>query len=359
MKRWFREMRGANPRVICLCLTLVGLGVVGFVWGAERHDGAGAVLGALMSSWLFFAGAVVGALAFSAVMTLIGAGWARPMHAISTRLVTYLPAATLGLLAICIGVSVHSVPSDTLGVGSAFFFSRELAGSLLLFGFGGLVLRPTLLASGDETTRRPRWPLVTYSLIFAAVGSLWAFDLVLGPATHWISTLIGPHLFVGAFITGAGVVLLISIRQDLLSAEQRSDAASLTLTLSIFWGYLFFSQLLTIWYGNLPDEVSFFIRRSVHGWQVVVLLVVAGVFVIPFLLLLRPGTRTSKRILTIAASAQLVGLWLERQLLVVPSLGGAKTTPIDAPSLLVDAGMAAVFILAVWPVLKRTRQRAA
>ena len=30
---------------------------------------------------------------------------------------------------------------------------------------------------------------------------------------------------------------------------------------SIFWGGLFFAQYLTIWYGNLPEEVGYFTRR--------------------------------------------------------------------------------------------------
>ena len=35
------------------------------------------------------------------------------------------------------------------------------------------------------------------------------------------------------------------------------DLGKMIFAFSIFWMYLFFSQYLVIWYGNLPEETSF------------------------------------------------------------------------------------------------------
>ena len=39
------------------------------------------------------------------------------------------------------------------------------------------------------------------------------------------------------------------------------DLGKMIFAFSIFWMYLFFSQYLVIWYGNLPEETQFFQAR--------------------------------------------------------------------------------------------------
>jgi hypothetical protein len=50
--------------------------------------------------------------------------------------------------------------------------------------------------------------------------------------------------------------------------------------------YFALSQFLIIWTGNLPSEITWYLRRMNYGWQYLALLVVAFHFVVPFLMLL-------------------------------------------------------------------------
>jgi len=148
-------------------------------------------------------------------------------------------------------------------------------------------------------------------------------------------------VFMSAFVAGTGVVTLLAIAGKKLSDSERADVGAFMLALSIFWGYLFWSQYLTIWYGNLPDEVNSALRRDAG----VVLTVVALVFAVPFVALLHPRSRSSPRILGGLVAVQLLGLWLNCHLLVVPSLAATGAAAVAPRDVLIGVGMLGAFAL--------------
>ncbi len=342
---WTREAEAAlGPRTMWAALAAVGLGAAAFATGLTG-GGAPRAYAALIASWLFFTGAAVGAVAFRALFRVVGAGWARPLAPMSGASAAFLPAAAGVLLVIVAGAGVAPWVAQPAGwLATPFLVARQLALNAALFGLAWAGFRgaggagaPTLRAS------------VAYLLLFAVVLSIWAFDFVLGPAPGWGSTLIGPYLFVGAFIAGAGLVTLLGVARGALSERQRVDAGALLLTLAIFWAYLFWSQYLTIWYANLPDEIAFALRRGVDGWGAVVGAVVVLVFAVPFLGLIHPRSRKQPRVLIAVLVAQLVGLWLNCNLLVLPSLSAPGTAPLGPRDLLIALGMLGAFALSVGP----------
>jgi hypothetical protein len=106
---------------------------------------------------------------------------------------------------------------------------------------------------------------------------------------------------------------------------------------SIFWMYLFFSQYLVIWYGNLPEETGFFQARlgteflqSTWYWEgwwdrinepyvKVALFTWICVWVVPFWLLLGQKPKKTWWFLGGVASVSAFGFWLERNVLMWPS----------------------------------------
>jgi hypothetical protein len=103
--------------------------------------------------------------------------------------------------------------------------------------------------------------------------------------------------------------------------------------------YLFFSQYLVIWYGNLPEETSFIRDRLGEGflqnvwylegfwgrvasepWVKVTLFAWLCVWVIPFWCLLGQQPKRTWWFVGPIASISAFGLWLERNVLVWPSL---------------------------------------
>jgi hypothetical protein len=71
-----------------------------------------------------------------------------------------------------------------------------------------------------------------------------------------------------------------------LTSKHLHDLGKLMLALVMLWAYLSFSQYLIIYSGNLPQEVTWYIRRLNGGWEWVGLALLLLHFALPFALLL-------------------------------------------------------------------------
>lgn len=346
---WFRDTRDAlGQRAAIAALIAIVAALVAFATGLGAGERP-ATFAALIASWIFFAGLAAGALAFRALFHIIDARWARPMAALGGAMLGFAPVA-LGLLLVIV-IAADFAPWLHGEPGSAWMSApavaiRELLVTAALFGAG------YLLAPRDGGRRGVAIACV-YCLAYAVALSLWGADLVLGADAEFASTLIGPFVFMSAFLAGTGLVTLLALRAGALSELGRRDAAKLVLALSIFWAYLFWSQYLTIWYGNLPEEVGFALRRTQGGWGGVVLTAIGLVFTLPFAVLLHPAGRRSRRTLTVLIVLQMLGLWLICQLLIVPSLTPPEASAFDLRTVLVGLGMLGAFSLSVARRVKR------
>src|SRR5262249_41290852 len=203
---------------------------------------------------------------------------------------------------------------------------------------------------------------VALAILFAVVYSLIAFDLVMSLAPQWHSTLFGWYFFAGAFWSACvGVSLTAVVLRSRLGAQNAfrnptvlHDLGKLVFAFSIFWIYLVFSQYIVIWYGDIPVETFFIVRRVYYlPWEAISCAVVILMWAAPFLVLLGVRPKKSPAILGTIAFAGVVGVWLERYLLVVPSLS-PRAIPFGWVQLLVTLGFFGAFMLCSLPGLNLT-----
>jgi hypothetical protein len=345
MTLWLQRVEaGLGRRGAAAAFLGIVLGLAAFATGLHGGEWP-RTFAALIASWLFFSGIAAGALAFVAVFRIVDARWARPLAGRAAALANFAPVALVLLVVILAGAnSAPWLPPESSGNAWLRLPSlalRELGLAVILWAVARRLLR-----SGSGGTQLPnRAVAVIYCLIYGVVLSIWAFDFVLGPDPNFESTLIGPSVFMAAFIAGTGFLTLLGVRSGALSEAQRRDTAAMVLALSIFWAYLFWSQYLTIWYGDLPQETTFALRRAQAGWAPLVLTTIGCVFAAPFVMLLNARGRKSARVLKTVIVVQLVGLWLNCHLLVVPSLASAGTAPITVRDVLIAAGVLGAFVL--------------
>ena len=162
--------------------------------------------------------------------------------------------------------------------------------------------------------------------IAVSVHTVVAWDFAMAIVPMWHSTIFGPYFVVGAIFSGiaALVIVMASLRRFLhlesyLRPLHFDNLGKLLLLMSLLWLYFTVAEHLTIWYGKQPAEYAVFESRiygnfAPYFWAMVILN-----FVVPFMLLSIRRLR-SIRTVTICAVTVLIGMWIERFLIVVNAL---------------------------------------
>jgi hypothetical protein len=91
------------------------------------------------------------------------------------------------------------------------------------------------------------------------------------------------------------------------------------LAFSTFWGYIWVCQYLLIWYGNIPEEVTYYLVRSSGPWLPVFLGGFVISWIIPFFTLLPRNNKRSWRVMAAMSVLVLLGRWLDLYIMVMPS----------------------------------------
>src|SRR5206468_4465527 len=148
-------------------------------------------------------------------------------------------------------------------------------------------------------------------ILYVFVMSFAAIDWVMSLSPHWASTIYGFLFVAGQLISSMSlmiaVVVLLSRAEPFASVLQKRHLHDLGKLLSAFvmlWAYFDFSQLLIIWSGNLPEEISFYRTRLYGGWGFVAVLVLVFHFFVPFFLLLSQDLKRNAKVLP------KIALWL-------------------------------------------------
>ena len=151
----------------------------------------------------------------------------------------------------------------------------------------------------------------------------WIFAMTLRPM--WHSTIFGPYFVVGAIYSGIAAILVAMVVLRRAYALDRyfkpvhfDYLGRLLLVFSLLWLYFTFAEYLTVFYGAEPAEMRAFWAKISGRFAVPFWTMVAGCFVIPFALMARRSTRTPRGTL-IAGIAVMIGMWLERYNIVVPT----------------------------------------
>jgi molybdopterin-containing oxidoreductase family membrane subunit len=162
--------------------------------------------------------------------------------------------------------------------------------------------------------------------VAVSVHTVVAWDFSMSIAPMWHSSIFGPYFVVGAIFSGiaALVIAMAIIRKTMhlekyLTSHHFNNLAKLLLLMSLLWIYFTVAENLTAWYGNEPKEMNVFGARIRGTFAPYFWIMVFCNFAVPVVLL---GIRRlrSIRTATIASVTVLIGMWLERFLIVIPTL---------------------------------------
>jgi hypothetical protein len=173
---------------------------------------------------------------------------------------------------------------------------------------------------------------------------------------HWFSTLFGPYSFVKAFYLGLGALIILAAVIRLTQGEKTGlspsnfhDMGKLFFAFCFLWADFFYAQLLVIWYGNISEETSYVITRTMMvPWKYLAWTVFAVSFLFPFLILLNKRVKTRPVFMVVLCSVVLCGLWLEHLLLLGPALSPEDIQlPLNPADGLITLGFLGLMALAI------------
>ncbi len=285
-----------------------------------------------LMSFLLILGLTVGSLGLVMLQHLTGGHWGiiirRPLESATRTLplmaIAFLPIAISGMRYLYSGHENEKgwLNAPAIGEGALSDFQKSYLTTHGIFGFYGraviyfgvwLVLMFTFNILSKQQDDKPedralrlRFKMLAGPgiILYVFVMGFAAIDWVMSLSPHWASTIYGFLFVVGQLISSMAlmiaVVVLLARTEPFVGVLQKRhlhDLGKLLLAFVMLWAYFDFSQLLIIWSGNQPEEISFYRSRLYGGWGVVAVIVLVFHFFVPFFLLLSQDVKRSAKVL--------------------------------------------------------------
>lgn len=364
-----RPLRGASSTyVLALGISLSVVAWALFAWGYQIVNGMAVsglnrpvYWGLYIVNFVFWIGISHAGTLISAILRLTDAGWRKPVTRAAEAITVFclmiggmFPLIHLGRVSLFYWLVPY--PNErllwpnfrsplvwdmtaitTYLIGSAVFLYLPLIPDLALVADRTTGRRSAIyrLLSLNWTGSDRQWHALERAMklmagmilaVAVSVHSVVAFDFSMTIAPMWHSTIFAPYFVAGAIFSGiAALVLVMAALRHFLHLENYlrpshfDNLGKLLLLMSLVWVYFTAAEHLTIWYGNVPGDMAVFNAREHGGFGAALWLMVTCNFLIPFVLL---GIRRLRNMTTICISGAtiLVGMWLERFLIVIPTL---------------------------------------
>ncbi len=237
-----------------------------------------------------------------------------------------------------------ALPWDVAAVSTYFTVS-------LLFWYLGLV--PDLASARDRAPTRTRrliygvfamgwqgsgfqWQRYRIAYVLLAglatplvisVHSVVSFDFSITQLPGWHSTIFPPYFVVGAIYSGLATVLLLLIPMrrafnlyDVITRKHLDAVAKLMLTMGLMLTYSYVIETFMAWYSaNTAERYTYLVSRPLGPYAIAYWIMTLLNVVSPQLFWVR-RLRTNPVALFLISAGILVGMWMERFIIIVTSL---------------------------------------
>jgi hypothetical protein len=317
----------------------------------------------LLLNGFYLTSVAVSSMFFLASQRLAGARWSAGLRRIPEAFMLILPAAAGLMLVLFFGrhwIYSRSLPSGLsdahanagrlVYLQAPFVFGR-MALALLAWSVFAWLFRSASLRQDREwsASLECHYLLNRYSaafvVVFAFSFSLGCYDWLMSLDPSWSTTMFAVYVFAGTFVQGIAAISLAAVllsergylRQK-LSEGQVHDLSKMLFAFSTFWAYIWVCQYLLIWYANIPDEVTFYLKRTTGPWLRIFWLTFGMNWIVPFAVLLPKRTKCNPAVLGSVSALLLCGHWLDLYVLIAPAF--SKTPKFGLPELATALGYA-------------------
>jgi hypothetical protein len=331
----------ASMGVRALLGLMIAMGVVTFILEVNS-DPTRAYAAFLHNYWVFLCLGLAGTF-FTAIHYLVGATWSVAVRRIADAFSSFVPVAFLLFVVVVIGIPhvyIWSSPAATQGesvklitkggyLSSNLFVLRMVSFLALWTFFSWFFVRNS--TKQDETrdvtvSRTNVKYAAVFILTFAITFTVASFDMLMSLEPTWYSTIFGVYCWAGLWESGLAGIAIAAVLlrrqgalQGVVSRAHYHDLGKYIFAFAVFWTYIAFSQLMLIWYANLPEEIEWMIHRIYTGWGAIGIAVGVLKFVIPFFVLMPQKLKENEIVLLTVASAVVIGQWLDMYWVIYPA----------------------------------------
>ena len=361
-----------RAKMISLTIGLIGLAGCVIGWLMAPRD----FFVAYLFAEVFFVGLSLGSLGLLMIHHLTGGYWGYGVRRFLETGVGNLPLLALLFIPIFFGLSelypwrhpdivaAHKLLEKKLGYLNAPGF---IVRTVIVFAIWIIISKLLLKWSAEqditvsvEPTRKMRTlsgpGLVIYPITMTFAGVDWIMSM----EAVWSSTMFPVLICIGQILAALSLMILLFARMAdssglgrLAGEDNFHKLGNLLLAFVMMWAYLAFGQLLIVWSGNLPAEISWYLHRIAGGWRWVAIFIALFQFFVPFFLLLMKPVKRKRHLLVMIAGCVLISYIVTTWWTIAPSVH-TKDFYVDWLTFAAFMGIGGVWSAAfVWNLGKR------
>jgi hypothetical protein len=284
---------------------------------------------AYLLGFMCWLGVALGSMAILMIRHLTGGGWGMVIRRILGAAMRTVPLLAVLFIPVILGMHhlyIWARPLDQIADNHLREHLADITKTYLttngfilraVFYFAIWNLLSFLLSMWSKETDRPGSPDHTGRfkavagpglILYGFTISFAAIDWVMSLDPSWISTIFGLVILIGEVLTAMCFAVVVERilfnykpMSEMLKPDFVHDHGKWMLVFIMVWAYFNFSQWLIIWAGNLPAEITYYLRRLHGGWGSIGLILLLFHFAIPFAILLsRPFKRDIRKLVWLA-----------------------------------------------------------
>ena len=342
--------------------------VVTFAYVASSGVDPSTVWGMLSMSFIFCVGISQAGVVFSVIMRLTKSGWGRYYSRLGEILtLSFAPVTAITFAVIYIGGMEHlfywAAPAEhgphggghvSPWLGKGLFLFRFVVTMALFYLASFIYFRKARAEerAGGSISEKANicgaFVLVFY--VLANTNFAWEFGMTI--IKHWESSIFAPYFWCANLLAGLCFIFLTSLYFIPRPAGEAVDKNLVHAMSKTLFGfvlliiYLFWSQHIILWYGNLPVRTGPIVRQMSDEYGIAFRLMILTILVVPFLSLLFMRVKRSATALSVVAFILCFAVLVNRYLMVIPVYSDSRPSAVAfwAGAALVVGGVASILL---------------
>jgi hypothetical protein len=268
---------------------------------------------AYLFNFLYFVSAAAGLTTLPAIILVSNGKWTKGFEKICFTGLSFSIPSLIAIIILWLGSNQWApwINSEEhkFWLQNNFVFDRNF---LLLALFWFLAFLFIIKIKSDKKIVFAGWLVFIYSITFSVMG----FDFIMALDPKWHSLMTGGYFFITGLYLATSAWAIIVIFFSKTNDDVLYDIGRLMIMFCMLTSYTMFSQLLPIWYENLPDENRFIIPMLNLAWKPVSYLLLVIIYLGPLFLLLPRTFKRKPYYMAFISLMILAGLWIEKWWLV-------------------------------------------